>query len=94
MGTRLSQEDSKGAELTPRFVACAFGTSVAARNPITEDVLRFAALTVPSLFGLWTAVACRRARYHGCQLRDFCGRDVGLDRWAMIPTLAPDRASW
>src|SRR5262249_34674806 len=49
MGTRLSQEDSKGAELTPRFVACAFGTSVAARNQhtaMTDDVLRVATLTV------------------------------------------------
>src|SRR5215469_6655725 len=32
---------------------------------MTDDVLRVATLTVPCLFGLWTAVACRRARYHG-----------------------------
>ena len=32
---------------------------------MTDDVLRVAALTVPCLFGLWTAVACRRAQYHG-----------------------------
>src|SRR4051794_22459016 len=30
-----------------------------------DDVLRIATLTVPCLFGLWTAVACRRAQYHG-----------------------------
>ena len=30
-----------------------------------DDVLRVATLTVPCLFGLWTAVACRRAQYHG-----------------------------
>jgi hypothetical protein len=29
---------------------------------MTDDVLRVAALTVPCLFGLWTAVACRRAK--------------------------------
>jgi hypothetical protein len=32
---------------------------------MTDDVLHFAALTVPCLLGLWTAVACRRAQYHG-----------------------------
>jgi hypothetical protein len=30
-----------------------------------SGVLRVATLTVPCLFGLWTAVACRRAQYHG-----------------------------
>jgi hypothetical protein len=29
------------------------------------DVLRVAALLVPGLLGLWTAVACRRAQFHG-----------------------------
>src|SRR5207248_1954987 len=33
--------------------------------PMTDDVLRVAALLVACLLGLWTAVACRRARYHG-----------------------------
>ena len=32
---------------------------------MTDDVLRVAALLVPCLLGLWTAVACRRAHYHG-----------------------------
>jgi hypothetical protein len=32
---------------------------------MTDDVLRVATLTVPCLLGLWTAVACRRAQYHG-----------------------------
>ena len=32
---------------------------------MTDDVLRVAALLVPSLLGLWTAVACRRASHHG-----------------------------
>ncbi len=32
---------------------------------MTDDVLRVAALMVPCLLGLWTAVACRRAQYHG-----------------------------
>jgi hypothetical protein len=32
---------------------------------MTDDVLRVAALLVPSLLGLWTAVACRRAHDHG-----------------------------
>ena len=32
---------------------------------MSDDVLRIAALTVPCLFGLWTAVACRRAQHHG-----------------------------
>jgi hypothetical protein len=32
---------------------------------MTDDILRVAILTVPCLFGLWTAVACRRAQYHG-----------------------------
>src|SRR3954470_3697457 len=32
---------------------------------MTDDVLRVATLTVPCLFGLWTAVACRRAQGHG-----------------------------
>jgi len=32
---------------------------------LTNDFLRVATLTVPCLFGLWTAVACRRAQYHG-----------------------------
>jgi hypothetical protein len=32
---------------------------------MTNDVFRVATLTVPCLFGLWTAVACRRAQYHG-----------------------------
>src|SRR5262245_57875226 len=33
--------------------------------PMTDDVLRVVALLVPCLLGLWTAVACRRAQYHG-----------------------------
>src|SRR5215472_10413958 len=33
--------------------------------PMTDDVLRVAVLTVPCLVGLWTAVACRWAQYHG-----------------------------
>jgi hypothetical protein len=32
---------------------------------MSDDVLRVAALTVACLFGLWTAVACRRAQHHG-----------------------------
>jgi len=32
---------------------------------MTDDVLRVAALLVPCLLGLWTAVACRRANYNG-----------------------------
>jgi hypothetical protein len=32
---------------------------------MTDDVLRIAALLVACLLGLWTAVACRRAQYHG-----------------------------
>jgi len=32
---------------------------------MTDDVLRVAALLVPCLLGLWTAVVCRRAHYHG-----------------------------
>jgi hypothetical protein len=32
---------------------------------MTDDVLRIAALLVPCLLGLWTAVACRRAHDHG-----------------------------
>jgi hypothetical protein len=32
---------------------------------MTDDVSRVATLMVPCLFGLWTAVACRRAQYHG-----------------------------
>src|SRR4051794_17497099 len=30
-----------------------------------DDVLRVATLTVPCLFDLWSAVACRRAQCHG-----------------------------
>src|SRR5712671_4333265 len=32
---------------------------------MTNDDLRVAALLVPCLLGFWTAVACRRAHYHG-----------------------------
>jgi hypothetical protein len=32
---------------------------------MTDDALRVAALLVPCLLGLWTAVACRRAQHHG-----------------------------
>jgi hypothetical protein len=32
---------------------------------MTDDVLRVAALSVACLLGLWTALACRRAHYHG-----------------------------
>lgn len=32
---------------------------------MTDEVLRVAVLSVPCLLGLWTAVACRRAQYHG-----------------------------
>jgi hypothetical protein len=37
---------------------------------MTDDVLRVATTTVACLFGLWTAVACRRAWYYGCQASD------------------------
>jgi hypothetical protein len=32
---------------------------------MSDDILRVAAMTIACLFGLWTAVACQRARYHG-----------------------------
>ena len=32
---------------------------------MTNDDLRVAALLVPCVLGLWTAIACRRAHYHG-----------------------------
>ena len=32
---------------------------------MSDDVLRVVALTIACLFGLWTAVACRRAQYYG-----------------------------
>src|SRR3954454_22222582 len=32
---------------------------------MTDDVLRVATLMVPCLFGVWSAVACRRAQCHG-----------------------------
>jgi hypothetical protein len=32
---------------------------------MTDDVLRVAVLLVACLLGLWTAVACRRAHFHG-----------------------------
>src|SRR4051795_1770267 len=32
---------------------------------MSDDVLRVVALTIACLLGLWTAVACRRAHYHG-----------------------------
>src|SRR5215510_15325626 len=32
---------------------------------MSDDLLRVAALTIPCLLGLWTAVACRRAQHHG-----------------------------
>ena len=32
---------------------------------MSDDVLRVVTLAIASLFGLWTAVACRRAQYHG-----------------------------
>ncbi|MFM9848261.1 MAG: hypothetical protein ACKVP3_14000 [Hyphomicrobiaceae bacterium] len=32
---------------------------------MTDDTWRILALLVPCLLGLWTAVACRRAHYHG-----------------------------
>src|SRR3954453_7989905 len=32
---------------------------------MSDDVLRVVALTIACLFGLWTAVACRRAQHHG-----------------------------
>jgi len=32
---------------------------------MADDILRVAALLVACLLGLWTAVACRRAKYHG-----------------------------
>jgi hypothetical protein len=32
---------------------------------VTDELLRAAALLVPCLLGLWTAVACRRAYHHG-----------------------------
>jgi hypothetical protein len=44
------------------------GTDILLRpktGAMTEDVLRVATLTVPCLFGLWTAAACQRAQYHG-----------------------------
>jgi hypothetical protein len=44
---------------------------------MTNDILRIAALLVPGLLGLWTAVACRRAQRHGLP-----GSDALV--WAML----------
>jgi hypothetical protein len=57
----------------PRFTVMRLMQMIgpAARNvfkataAMTDDVLRVAALLVPCLLGLRTAVACRRAHYHG-----------------------------
>jgi hypothetical protein len=48
---------------------------------MSDDVLRVVAMTIACLFGLWTAVACRRAQYHGL-LRGFGGflRDIFKQR--------------
>jgi hypothetical protein len=49
-------------------ISCGSGwlTFVSAKDwCMTDDILRIAALLVPSLLGVWTAVACRRAYYHG-----------------------------
>jgi hypothetical protein len=32
---------------------------------MSDEILRVVALTIACLFGLWTAVACRRAQHHG-----------------------------
>jgi len=37
---------------------------------MSDEILRVMALTIASLFGLWTAVACRRAQYHGLPSSD------------------------
>ena len=37
---------------------------------MTDDVLRVGALLVPCLLSLWTAVACRRAHFHGLPASD------------------------
>src|SRR5882757_10003563 len=42
-----------------------FSCSGEGTAPMTDDVLRVAALLVACLLGLWTAVACRRVHYHG-----------------------------
>jgi len=42
-----------------------FSCSGEGTAPMMDDVLRVAALLVACLLGLWTAVACRRAHYHG-----------------------------
>ena len=49
--------------LTLSSVAIFFRRNITAA--MRDDILRVAALTVACLFGLWTAVACRRAQYHG-----------------------------
>ncbi len=47
---------------------------------MSDDLLRVLALTIPCLFGLWTAVACRRA-----QLRGLPGSDALI--WAGLSSV-------
>ena len=54
-----------------------------------DDVLRVVALTIASVFGLWTAVACRRARYHGLPGSDaliWAGLSAALFLLSLIKT--------
>jgi hypothetical protein len=52
--TPLPRGDLVAIAIPPKYYCC-----------MSDDVLRVAALTTACLFGLWTAVACRRARHHG-----------------------------
>ena len=54
---------------------------------MNDDVLRVVTLAIACLFGLWTAVACRRAQYHGLPGSDaliWAGLSVGFFLLSMM----------
>jgi len=58
---------------------------------MSDDVLRVVALTIACLFGLWTAVACRRAQYHGLPGSDaLMGRIIGR----VFPAIPAEDSAW
>ena len=59
---------------------------------MSDDVLRVVALTIACLFGLWTAVACRRAQYHG--LRKLRRADLGRIIGRVFSAILAEDGAW
>jgi hypothetical protein len=94
MGTQLSQEDSKGRRVDAPLCCLPFWNVGRRQESNDGRCLAFRGTDGPLPVRPVDRCCLPTGPVPRLPAEGFLrARDVGLDRWAMIPTLAPDRAN-